>query len=710
MKKLSFLPVVAITLATGLFLTASTAQAAAIVGDDVKCETFAAIYNIGEDGKRHPYPNEKIYFSHHADFEQVKTISCSTLADLKLGPNVQYDAGKRLIKAPSVPIVYAVGPEGILHPIKDETQAIKIYGPDWAKRVDDMSEVFLSQYTLGDTHPDEQLVEGSVLVGEDGKLLRTNASGFAIEIEDLLNEEEKEHVRKYALEVKGVEERFERTITKISVASRTDEQTSEYRLKYKVIHVVDGEKVEIEIEIEEATEAEKELDRSKIEVKVEVDVEDPHSEESDDNESGDHNGDEEKADVTDNGHIDDATHEEQSDTVDSKDDTTSDDTADSKDQDSDPADSDKAESEDKSAVTTASDIELNFTQPAGLAVAYPLDTGVQFGQFTLGAPSGDVTIDDMMITLLAQDALSSGPYSVGADANAVTQSHIENCRLVNSATGATIMGPLSGSQIGVDQMLFIDDFYLASGAKISLNLTCDMTEVEPNNGSDMLAMYIMFNTDVNAEDYATNTPVGVLQMSTNSMTPIYAVELLPSVSIEPTVSLSAFSPSGAAIPGMSEVFRFNVTAPSSGDIELMQIPLSVITTDNGATDWNHCGNANGTAAFANASRFEIYDDSFTPITTGWTFNRAGGLNCISQVQFVAEDLTDAIATVTSTVHAGSTEMYMVFVDTTDASAKLDDAIRIDMDDEASFFWNDGTTNHNGVGINYLPITGGTQTF
>ncbi|PIR47241.1 hypothetical protein COV06_04085 [Candidatus Uhrbacteria bacterium CG10_big_fil_rev_8_21_14_0_10_50_16] len=259
---LTLLPLAALTVLAWFALSVSTAQAAAIAGDNIKCEAFPSVYFLGEDGARHAYPNEKIYFSHYADFEGVKTVSCATLATLPLGSSVQYDAGKRLIKAPSVPVVYAVTPAGVLRPLKNEEQAREIYGDDWAKKVDDISEVFLSQYTVGAEHPEHELVEGTVLVGADGKLLRADASGFAVEVEDLVDVVEKEMMKKDALDVTALEARLGKTILKISVSARSADQVVEYRLKYKVVPVGDEDKETVEVD--EATEAEKEADHAEL--------------------------------------------------------------------------------------------------------------------------------------------------------------------------------------------------------------------------------------------------------------------------------------------------------------------------------------------------------------------------------------------------------------------------------------------------------------
>lgn len=686
----------------GMYALAGSVQAAAGIGDDVKCETFSAVYNIGEDGKRHPYPNEKIWSTHHANFDHVKVISCDTLADLTLGESVKYDAGKRLVKAPSVAKVYAVAPGGVLRPLADEEMAIEVYGSDWAKRVDDISEAFLSQYTLGDAHPRSQLLEGSVLVGADGKLLRADASGFAIEIEDLIDDEERELMHEYALDVEGVEERFERTLHKVPASDRSDDQTLEYELKYKVIVVDEEEKIEVELEIEEATEEEKEADRlQKVEEEKEKDEhsdadhqdEDKKDEHSTDDQHGD---DEKKDDSSSDEHDKDKKDDDQADGT--SDDTESDDG------------SEERDTEDTSAVPAG--LEVQFTQPAGGVVAYPGDSDVQLGQYTFGATTTDVQIEDIDITLLIQDVASSAAYAVGTDGSASAQQHLDDCKLVDESSGNVMSGPLGTGWIGATTMNFTDDFTVSGGNKVTLNLTCDMTSVEPHDGSDSLAFMIDSASDVSAEDSTTGGPATVVQVTTNGNPPMYMMELLATPAYDLLVDLHQFSPSGAAIPGVGEVLRINVTAGVGGDVELVQIPFSVITTDNAASDWNQCGDVGGGPNFADDSKFTLYNinDLSTPIDTGWTFYTSTGANCVTGGVYLQEDLVDAVAGVNASIAAGFTETYLLYIDTTQASASGDDAIRADIDDEANFIWSDGSMKHDAVGVDNLPITGGTQTF
>ena len=691
----------------GLLMFAGSAQATAGVGDDVKCETFSAVYNIGEDGKRHPYPNEKIWNTHHANFDHVKIVSCETLSGISLGDSVKYDPGKRLIKAPSVPTVYAVAPGGILRALPDEATAIEVYGTDWAKRVDDISEAFLSQYTLGDAHPSSQLLEGSVLVGADGKLLRADASGFAIEVEDLLTEEERELMHRYALDMEGVEERFERTIHKIPVSDRTDEQTLEYEIKYKVIIIDDNEKIEIEIEIEEATEEEKEFDRSKIEIEIEVEHEDDHVDDERDEDRKDEGAtDDERDDASDDQQKDEDEHSDEDKDEEKKDDDVSDDSSDDTESDS------GSEERDEASTPTPASLEVQFTQPAGGVVAYPGSEDVVLGQYTFGAATGDVQIEDIDITLLIQDVPSSSAFAVGTDGSAAAQQHLDDCKLVEDTSGLVYSGPLGTAWIGATTMNFTDDFAVLGGTKVTLNLTCDMTSVEPHDGSDSLAFVIDSASDVSAEDSTTGGPATVIQVTTNGNPPSYFVELLETAPYDLLVELHQFSPSGAAIPGLGSVLRFNVTAGTGGDVDLVQLPFSLTATDNNGSDWNHCGDVGGGPMWAEDTNFAVYNinDLSTPIDIGWEFYGASGASCVTGGVYAQEDLVDVIAEVSDSVAAGSTETYLLYIDTTNASAAGNDSLRVDIDDETSFIWSDGSFKHDAVGVDNLPITGGTQVY
>ncbi|MEO5927594.1 MAG: hypothetical protein ABIO72_02730 [Patescibacteria group bacterium] len=115
-------------------------------GADHPCK---AVYFVGKDGKRHAFPNSKVYFTWYADFSTVKDISSSDLATLTLGSNVIYRPGARMLKFVSLPKVYAVAAGGKLRWIKTEADAVALYGTDWSKKVDDIDDAFFAGYSFG---------------------------------------------------------------------------------------------------------------------------------------------------------------------------------------------------------------------------------------------------------------------------------------------------------------------------------------------------------------------------------------------------------------------------------------------------------------------------------------------------------------------------------------------------------------------------------
>jgi hypothetical protein len=115
-------------------------------GSLVKTADATAVYFIGSDCKRHAFPNANIYASWYTDFSQVTTISSAQMASFSLGPNVTYRPGIRMVKFQSLPKVYAVGPKGALRWISSEALAMELYGAEWNKKIDDVSDAFFTNY------------------------------------------------------------------------------------------------------------------------------------------------------------------------------------------------------------------------------------------------------------------------------------------------------------------------------------------------------------------------------------------------------------------------------------------------------------------------------------------------------------------------------------------------------------------------------------
>ena len=111
--------------------------------------TCKAVYYIGTDGKRHAFPNSKVYATWYSDFSQVKTMSAAQLATISLGANVTYKPGARMVKFVGSPKVYAVDKGGVLRWITSEAAAAALYGSTWNKNVDDINDAFYTNYRFG---------------------------------------------------------------------------------------------------------------------------------------------------------------------------------------------------------------------------------------------------------------------------------------------------------------------------------------------------------------------------------------------------------------------------------------------------------------------------------------------------------------------------------------------------------------------------------
>lgn len=109
-----------------------------------------AVYYYATDGKRHAFPNDKIFFTWYADFSSVKEVSSDFLSSITLGKNVTYRPGTKMVKFQTSPTVYAVAKGGVLRPIASESVAFSLYSVTWNKQIDDISDVFYKNYVIGD--------------------------------------------------------------------------------------------------------------------------------------------------------------------------------------------------------------------------------------------------------------------------------------------------------------------------------------------------------------------------------------------------------------------------------------------------------------------------------------------------------------------------------------------------------------------------------
>ena len=117
-------------------------------GADVN-DACKAVYYLGADGKRYVFPNEKTYKTWYSDFSGVMIVSSTEMSSYTIGGNVTYRPGVKLVKITTDPKVYAVADNGTLRWVTTAAIAESLYGTGWASMVEDVSDAFFVNYTVG---------------------------------------------------------------------------------------------------------------------------------------------------------------------------------------------------------------------------------------------------------------------------------------------------------------------------------------------------------------------------------------------------------------------------------------------------------------------------------------------------------------------------------------------------------------------------------
>lgn len=157
----------------GLSAFLPTTASAASFGDLIKGTSLSTVYYYGSNGQRYAFPNEKTYFSWYKDFSTVKTISDSELASITLAGNIVYRPGARWIKITSDKKVYVVSTTGKVRWVENEATAKGLAGDNWNAHIDDVPDVFFTDYTVGDSLT-------SAASGYDGMLWSDGTSTYLV--------------------------------------------------------------------------------------------------------------------------------------------------------------------------------------------------------------------------------------------------------------------------------------------------------------------------------------------------------------------------------------------------------------------------------------------------------------------------------------------------------------------------------------------------
>lgn len=108
-----------------------------------------AVYYLSTQGKRHAFPNDKVYFTWYENFDGVQLVNESQMSQIPLGSNITYKPGVKMVKFITDPKVYAVSKGGVLRWVKTQELATSLYGADWNTKIDDINDAFYANYRFG---------------------------------------------------------------------------------------------------------------------------------------------------------------------------------------------------------------------------------------------------------------------------------------------------------------------------------------------------------------------------------------------------------------------------------------------------------------------------------------------------------------------------------------------------------------------------------
>ena len=112
-------------------------------------ETCKAVYYYGNDGKRHVFPNESVFFTWYNDFDDVVEVSQDFMSSLTIGKNVTYRPGSVVVKFDSSPKVYAIQTDRTLRHYTTLSLLKSDYGSYWTNVLAKVPDSLYSNYTIG---------------------------------------------------------------------------------------------------------------------------------------------------------------------------------------------------------------------------------------------------------------------------------------------------------------------------------------------------------------------------------------------------------------------------------------------------------------------------------------------------------------------------------------------------------------------------------
>lgn len=112
-------------------------------------DTCKAVYYYGEDGKRHAFPNESVFYTWYNDFDDVIEISSSDMSDITIGKNVTYRPGSVLVQFSGSSSIYAVEKQHTLRKYTSTSLLRTDYGSNYDDVIVTVPDTLYGNYSIG---------------------------------------------------------------------------------------------------------------------------------------------------------------------------------------------------------------------------------------------------------------------------------------------------------------------------------------------------------------------------------------------------------------------------------------------------------------------------------------------------------------------------------------------------------------------------------
>jgi hypothetical protein len=113
-----------------------------------KAEGSPTVYLLTPAGKRYVFRSEQQFYGWYENFDSLRVLPASVLANYQLAGGVLASPGSRLIRSADSPRVYVMGQDGKLHWVTSAEVLKEVKGQNWTASVDVVSPAVFADYEV----------------------------------------------------------------------------------------------------------------------------------------------------------------------------------------------------------------------------------------------------------------------------------------------------------------------------------------------------------------------------------------------------------------------------------------------------------------------------------------------------------------------------------------------------------------------------------